>query len=199
MDAYVPQCAASRRLSERRFKRLLDEHPALLLSALYVAASVVGMLFSWSFLRRFGINVFEFAQVGDFLLASLREPLTWGVVLGAIALVSLDNAASRRWARKKRSRWTRWYGSPNYRLANVGVLFVMVVVFLDAYAHTLAQSTRDGQGTDVDYVVDGETRSAILLGATGSFLFFYEPASNDVRVIPHENIAEINFAAPAAD
>lgn len=52
---------------------VLQKHPALMVSALYVVASMVGMLFSWDYLRHFGINVFNFAQIGDFLLASLER------------------------------------------------------------------------------------------------------------------------------
>ncbi|MDH3908826.1 MAG: hypothetical protein OEU83_07330, partial [Gammaproteobacteria bacterium] len=71
-------------MSDTTNKRLLSffrEHPAVLVSALYVAASVVGMFYSWAYLRRFGINVFNYAQISDFLLASLREPFTWVLVI----------------------------------------------------------------------------------------------------------------------
>jgi hypothetical protein len=53
---------------------VLREHPALLVSTFYLAASFVGMFYSRAFLRRFGINVFNYAQISDFLLASLKEP-----------------------------------------------------------------------------------------------------------------------------
>ncbi|MGI9225435.1 MAG: hypothetical protein ACR2QX_13205, partial [Woeseiaceae bacterium] len=66
------------------------------MSGLYVAASIIGMFYSWAFLRRFGINVFNYAQISDFLLVSLKEPFTWGLVILAIVLVMLDNASSRR-------------------------------------------------------------------------------------------------------
>ena len=71
-------------------RTLLKEHPALLVSALYVGASTIGMFYSWAFLRHFGINVFNYAQISDFLLASLKEPFTWGWVAVALVLVSLQ-------------------------------------------------------------------------------------------------------------
>lgn len=100
-------------------KSLFKEHPALIVSALYIASSVIGMFYSWAFLRQFGINVFNYAQISDFLLASLKEPVTWALVLLAVVLVQLDNAASRRYGRREnRSRWLAWYGTPRYRSAN---------------------------------------------------------------------------------
>ena len=71
-----------------RLYGIFREHPALLVSALYVAASVVGMFWSWAYLRVFGINVFNYAQVTDFLIASLKEPFTWVLVVLAILMVS---------------------------------------------------------------------------------------------------------------
>ena len=44
---------------------LLRKHPALLVSGLYVVASTIGMLYSWDYLRLFGINVFNYAQIGE--------------------------------------------------------------------------------------------------------------------------------------
>ena len=57
-------------------------------------ASFVGMFWSWAFLQSFGINVFNYSQISDFLLASLKEPFTWGLVVIAVLLVVSDNATS---------------------------------------------------------------------------------------------------------
>ena len=77
-------------MDEHRNERLLAvfrEHPALIVSAFYVAASMIGMFWSWAHLRNFGINVFNYAQISDFLLASLKEPYTWALVFVTVALV----------------------------------------------------------------------------------------------------------------
>jgi hypothetical protein len=75
---------------------ILRKHPALLLSRVCIAASAVGMICSWDYLRRFGINVSHFAQIGDFLLGSIKQPFTWLVVIPAIAVASVDSWVSRR-------------------------------------------------------------------------------------------------------
>ncbi len=86
---------------------LLRQHPALLVSAVYVIASIIGMLFSWDYLRLFGINVFNYSQIGDFLLASLKEPFTWVIVIMAVLLVMGDNAMSRRVERSGKRRFLK--------------------------------------------------------------------------------------------
>jgi len=88
-----------------RLYSVFREHPALLVSAFYVAASSIGMFYFWDYLRRFGVNVFNYAQISDFLLASLKEPFTWGLVVIAVSLVMVDNAASRRVESKGPGKW----------------------------------------------------------------------------------------------
>lgn len=175
---------------------LLRRHPALLFSALYVIASTIGMVFSWDYLRRFGINVFNYAQIGDFLLASLKEPMTWGLVFLAVLMAVVDNAVSRRWQKRDRSAWTRWYGSPKYRLLNYVVALFMVVWFIDIYAGLKARHTYEGKGQVIQYQVGEETRDAIMLGTTAQFIFLFDANTEKVFVHPHESIAEISFVAP---
>jgi hypothetical protein len=185
-------------MSEDRNTRLYEffrAHPALLASAFYVAASVVGMFWSWAYLQHFGINVFNYAQVSDFLIASLKEPFTWALVALAVLLVSLDNAYSRRVERRSKSRWFRWYGSPRYRFINDFGSIAVIGVFIFTYASLEADNTRSGEGKIVEVSVDGQVRSATLLGTTGQFVFLYDTLTERVDIHPIENIESISFQA----
>lgn len=182
-------------------KATLREHPALWVSALYVASSVIGMFYSWAYLRHFGINVFNYAQISDFLLASLKEPITWGLVVLAVLMVQSDNAMSRRVERKGPSRWFRWYGSPRYRLVNDLGAVLLVLMFIYTFATVQAREARDGEGKIVDVVFeeDGAATSALLLGTTGQFVFLFDADNAHVGIHPIENIHSISFKAPQAD
>jgi uncharacterized membrane protein len=177
---------------------VLKEHPALIVSALYVAASVIGMFYSWAFLRRFGINVFNYAQISDFLLASLKEPFTWGLVVLAVVLVMLDNASSRRVEKKSPSRWWAWYGTPRYRLINNFAAIYMVLLFIYTFATLQAREAHDGEGKIVDVMLadSGAATTAILLGTTGQFVFLFDEQTDRVDIHPIENIHSISFRAP---
>ena len=180
-----------------RLASVFREHPALLVSALYVAASVIGMFYSWAYLRRFGINVFNYAQISDFLLASLKEPFTWALVVLAMVLVLIDNKSSLRVERKKPRKWIAWYGSPRYRFVNNFAAVLMVLSFIFAYANRQANDTQAGVGklVDVTFVEGGEARSTILLGTTGQFVFLYESVAERVNIHPIESIHSISFQA----
>ncbi len=178
-----------------RLYGVFREHPALLVSALYVAASVVGMFWSWAYLRAFGINVFNYAQVTDFLIASLKEPFTWVLVVLAIVMVKADNAYSMRVEKRAKSRWCRWYGSPHYRfINNIGVV-ALIGVFIFVYATLEADETKaeGGRVVDVTFESGGVPRTATLLGTTGQFLFLYDPMTERVDIHPFENVHAVSF------
>jgi uncharacterized membrane protein len=179
-------------------QKIFKEHPALIVSAFYVAASVIGMFYSWAYLRWFGINVFNYAQISDFLLASLKEPFTWGLVIIAVALVLIDNASSRRVERKTTAKWLAWYGSPKYRFMNNFVAILVVLLFLYSYAFAQARDTRDGDGkfVDVMFADSGAATTALLLGTTGQFVFLYDEDTERVDIHPIENIHSISFRVP---
>jgi hypothetical protein len=179
-------------------QKILKEHPALLASALYVTASVIGMFYSWSYLYQFGVNVFNYAQIGDFLLASLKEPFTWGLVVLALLLVSFDNAMSRRVQGKSPGRVLRLYASPRYRLINNFVALAMIALFIFGYARIQAREIKAGEGKIVDVVFadNGAATTAVLLGTTGQFVFLFDADSAHVDIHPIENIHSISFEVP---
>ena len=180
-----------------RLVTVFREHPALLVSAFYVAASVIGMFYSWAYLRRFGINVFNYAQISDFLLASLKEPFTWALVAFAVALVLVDNASSRRVERRQPGKWLAWYGTPRYRFINNFVVVWVVLTLIYLYADWQAGNTKEGDGkqVNVSFEAGSSARSATLLGTTGQFVFLFDTASERVDIHPIESIYSISFQA----
>lgn len=178
------------------FFSLLGEHPALVFSIVYVVASSVGMFFSWDYLRHFGINVFNYAQLSDFLLASLKEPMTWVIVALSVFMMFTDNALGRRWQRKARPRWLRWYGTERYRKLNLFLLVVIVVYLIDVWVRVKVELTLKGRGEYVEVVMadTGQANSALLLGTTSQFLFLYQPESSRATAHPFEAIRSISMA-----
>lgn len=206
MAAHVQKRAGRRQLVEADKKYqfwivgLFRRHPALLVSAFYVVASFVGMLFAWDYLRHFGINVFHYAQVSDFLMASLKEPITWAIVLLSLLLMLSDNAMSRRWQKGDRPRWLRWYGSPRYRAFNYIVVIGVVTYLIHVYATLKVQLTERGRGEQV-LIQLTDSDSAVqrtLLGTTGTFIFVYDVDARQATALPVENVLSISGTFEAA-
>ena len=178
---------------------LIREQPALLVSLLYLFASGIGMYFSWRYLRHFGIDFFDYAQVSDFLLASLKEPITWMLVLGLVLVMLLDNWMSLNWGRKPRGRLTRWYGTPRYRRLNYLAFLGLIVLYMTVFADRKARDTLRG-----DYLIvtlrlaeSGIVEERALLGTTSGYVFTFDPAAASAKVYPVEAIEALEL--PAVD
>src|SRR5687768_12854749 len=58
----------------------LLEHYTFVLSALYLYITGVGLLYSFLLYREFRVNIFDYFEISDFLIAALKNPM---VVLSA--------------------------------------------------------------------------------------------------------------------
>ena len=152
--------------TESRLYAVFREHPALIVSGFYVLASFVGMFWSWAFLRRFGIDVFDYAQISDFLLASLKEPFTW--VLATYRLIN------------------------NFGI--IALVAVFIFVYATIQAEEVREG--DGERVEVTFEAGGAVTTATLLGTTGQFMFLYDPMTERVDVHPFENVHAISFQSP---
>lgn len=205
MDADVPQRAAGRRVARVPQQgngatpgEFVREHPAVIVSGLYLFATAVGMFFSWAYLRHFGINVFLYAEISDFLLASFKDPVIWAVVFVMLFAWYFDVRASKRWGSRERARGLRWYGTRTYRRLSYPAALFALVVFLSMAAGNEAEDARKGFGDIVNVsLADSESgRTGVLLETTARFVFLFDPDTQMVYVHPHESIAEISFIAP---
>ncbi len=179
-------------------RQTLAEHPALLVSVIYFVASVIGLVYSWTFLRAFGINVFRYAEISDFLLASLKAPFTWILTILAVILVAGDNTMSLRVQRRGPSRLFRWYGCEQYRRINYLVAVFLIVVFLFSYATTKERGIRDGEGevVSVQLIDSSPPKQLVMLGTTARFVFLYDQVAEHVDIHPVGSILMMTKPSP---
>jgi len=180
------------------YRQALAEHPALLFSAIYFTVSSIGLVYSWAFLRAFGINVFRYADISDFLMASLKEPFTWLLAMLAVLLVALDNAMSLRVQQSNPNRFFQWYGSERYRQINALVAMFLIVIFLFSYATTKERQIRDGGGDifSVHLADSSPPKQLVMLGTTARFVFLYDQVAERVDIHPNESILKITKLSP---
>ena len=181
--------------------RLLREHPALIVSGLYAFATFIGMFYSWRYLRHFDINVFLYAEIGDFLLASFKSPAIWGVVVFMMFVWYYDYRSSLRWGTRERPRGLRWYGTSGYRRWSYPSATIAFLFMLNLYAVTEAEEARLGavDRSEVKFAESEISRSLFVLDATARFVFLYNPDTHRVYVRPHESITEISFSLSDED
>jgi hypothetical protein len=80
-----------------KIKGFFLDNPTLALTLLYLYVTAVGMLYSAVLYGRFGINIFDYSEIADFLLAAGKNPkalLFTGAQILAIC-------AALYWSRKR--------------------------------------------------------------------------------------------------
>ena len=103
----------------RQFGALVARHEGIAFTLAYIALAAIGMIHLAAFYTEFRINVLEFADVSDLLLAPFRDPFVVLISLLPIPVFALSTprriasrpaAASRSWPPTRtdgRSRWRR--------------------------------------------------------------------------------------------
>jgi hypothetical protein len=83
-----------------KIKGFFLDNPTLVLTLLYLYVTAIGMVYSASLYGRFGINIFDYSEIGDFLLSAFKNPIALiyaGAQVGAslFFFVSINSLAKR--------------------------------------------------------------------------------------------------------
>lgn len=199
---------AERAEADRAVVRLIAaEHTGAWLTVGYVALSILGLVHQAMVLRRFGINVVEYAQLSDFLLAAIRDPFV--VLASAVPGVAVylfyswyGSWSARRnpltflEGRRKHPRISHPRSMAALQLMT-GLVWATSVQM--AYANVVSGAIRRGEGSRVAVSVANAgvperpfpTDSALVIAVTSGYLFLYFPTHFETRVIPIDNVAYI--------
>jgi hypothetical protein len=176
----------------------------------------VGILSSWALYREFGINIFDYAEIGDFLLAAFKSPSALYNFMYALITVSLVPATIVLTPRL--ARWlTRLIAPPSRRLEGhfyqlsvfaYGLLMPIVTVSLTIFWFVVgitagstgeAQAIKHGEKPLVVVQYRSFSSSAgqvtkpglVLIGATQRFVFFYDVDNKHTLVVPQAQVVSI--------
>lgn len=189
-------------------KSFFRENPTLLLTFCYFIITLIGVLYSYFFYNEFGINIIKFADLSDFLLASILEPRSIGVFIGLVAFTAFYVQTDKK-AREK----FKWYGNfinkycyPKYT-DPIGVFVIMscyTAVLLWLLAFRNANEIKAGEFdqykvrlSDPDQQTGAQTLA--LLGSTTRFGYFYDVKSKESLVVPLENISFMRKLVPVKE
>jgi hypothetical protein len=95
--------AALSRLWDKRLgdkaKKFLGNHPTLVLTLLYLYVTAIGIIYSAILYGRFGINIFDYAETADFLLAAFKNPIAFLAPVILVAMGAAGLAVTEVWSR----------------------------------------------------------------------------------------------------
>jgi hypothetical protein len=88
----------------RPIGRFFWEHPAIVGSLLYLQVTTVGVVYSWVLFRAFDINVFDYAEANDFLLAAFKDPIVFGMSILTLIFFTAFLGGLWSWMRRRRGK-----------------------------------------------------------------------------------------------
>jgi len=183
-----------------RLARIFAEQPGLVLTAGYLVLTALGLGYQFAYFREFRVNILDYAEVSDFLLAALREPAVLLLALAPLPLLwALSN--SSRYLGRISPRFDNYVKSADTARARAIVhpLFVAIYFLLFAllYAEWKAGFIKRGVGNRVAITLQTTpvggmpAGPAILLGKTSEFIFLYYRSERRTHVIPIDNLARL--------
>jgi len=192
---------------------LLVEHLGTGLTLSYLALVAIGMFHSVLGYRHFGINILDYAEASDFLLAPFRDPMVMVVTVLPAGLAwaylrTVDRYSTRaRDRRRAEGKAVAWWESSDATLARmkpftpflaVAMGMLWVYVSADGYQRILAVQAMRGEGHNVvveltNGTLDGGTprRPLVMVGATSRYFIFFRTADWRTEVIPTDNVLRI--------
>jgi hypothetical protein len=191
-----------------RFFRVLVNHATFASSLLYFYVTAMGLLYSAVLYGEFGINIFDYSEIGDFFLAAFKNPALGLVALQVflgVAIVILVAAGDKVLSEKEGSRTVGLSRGAIWNAIIVGAGVVLASLLSYWIAIQDASSIKDGENLTVDVryrsfssSTGQVTESGLeLIGATQRAVFFFDVNDKDVErdnrtlVIPQAQIVSI--------
>lgn len=206
----------------KTFKR----EPALALTVAYLMVALAGIYYDYGYYQKgFGIPILGLAQIGDYLVAGLQQPVAIALVLLTLPLCWILDRINVYFRRRDAGRRDRlralpqlnpyqrlylryldWHLGQRWGLfgAYLIVVFLYGWVFVGIYARHNVDRVKRGDAVQVTVRFNGadadlaasHSQTWSYLGAVSSYVFLYDPAQRQPLVVPVNAIASLR-PAPA--
>lgn len=177
------------------FEAVLKELQTVI-SVFYILMVGIGMLFEYQRYILFGINIFDYADVFDFLIAPFKSPSIFLFIFLSLLIVYVifrfDSFMMRKWPKFYRvSNFglseRSWY--PIFRYSAFLVLFVTYIflasqILADRYKSGFIQEMQD---VKISYADNSNVRGKII-GKTSETIFLL--ANGKVKIIPINSLVK---------
>ncbi|WP_027362659.1 hypothetical protein [Desulfospira joergensenii] len=171
----------------------------------YIYVTYVGMVQAYNLFKNFGLSIFEFAELNDFLLAAFQNPWFFLFVLlpflfTGIFLVAITSI--KKWVLYRGDSFQSPGRIKAAKFCSILILGGLVILFpiwaqLTSKEDVLADENRKirllvSQG-DKSKNVSGWIEKMRLIGTTEKFIFVYNEKTDTKIAIPQSNVYRLEF------
>ncbi len=183
-------------------KPILDSQAYITLG--YLTVVITGMMFDFNYYDRFSINIFEYADVLDFLLAPVKNVQLMLFAFGTFLIVFLLYQLDRLWERKSPNTYKKFNFGASKRFSDryrpVGFtlsLFLYFLIAADHYGERMYNSYQeDADQIEIIFESDQRQISGKLIGKNTDYIFL-ESEDKAVKAIPvSSDVQEIVISRP---
>jgi len=186
---------------EKRINGLIEDKYELIakefqtfLSVFYLLLVGIGMLFSYEKYSRFGINIFQYSDIFDFLLTPFRDLYIFIFSSASIAIVFLAYTMDKL----IKNKFPKYYNSKyrlgllkSYPLFGFIIVFILYLFFFSIKygKFTERKILENPKFTEVT-LSSGNIKKGNLIGKNNGYIFMLEN-NNEIKIYPISNLVEI--------
>ena len=166
-----------------------------ILTISYVLAVGIGMLFTFQKYSEFGINIFDYADVFDFLIAPFSDFIILLFTIISLSIVYLILRLDLFWKRKYPNSYSKmsfgwdkkiWYNY--YRYFSFATLFIFYLyISADTYGKISKENILNQTSTKIRFS-DNEIKKGKMIGKTRDIIFLLN--GEKVEAIPITSVVK---------
>ncbi|MBT2163146.1 hypothetical protein [Zobellia barbeyronii] len=174
----------------KNFYEVRIEELQTLITISYIISVAIGMLFSFQKYNRFGINIFDYADVFDFLITPFSDfkvlLFSFGSILMGLLIIKFDIY----WLKKHPESYSKinmgmykkeWFNPVRYTFYTVMLLSYLFVAS-NGYGNSAKKQIETNSEMIGVKFNDGDTKRGILIGKTSEYLFL--KTEGEITAIP---------------
>ena len=168
---------------------LIIKEVQTIISISYIAAVGIGMLFNYQKFIQFGINIFDYADVFDFLISPFSDVKILSFTILSILMALLIAYLDVSWKRKFPEAYSRfnlgwdeksWFTA--LRIISTGILIILYLVIASGIYGKISRKEILNQSLTRIRFSDDEIKSGKMIGKTNDVIFLL--SDEKVEAIP---------------
>ena len=168
---------------------LIIKEVQTIISISYIAAVGIGMLFNYQKFIQFGINIFDYADVFDFLISPFSDVKILSFTIISILMALLIAYLDVSWKRKFPEAYSRfnlgwdeksWFTA--LRIISTGILVILYLVIASGIYGKISREEILNQSLTRIRFSDDEIKSGKMIGKTNDVIFLL--SDEKVEAIP---------------
>lgn len=178
---------------DEKFETVIKEIQGII-SFGYIILIVLGMIFESIYYGQFGINIFNYSGILDFLLVPFRRPIVLAILIGVYMFIHLYFFTLNKFLNRKLPKFHKFiYGTASkregYLKSNIFKLILIYFIITISWAYVISKKNKEALykkeiNTRIVYDTNGEKYIEGKLIGKNEINIFLLGTSNEIQILP---------------